>query len=619
MIGGSTSFSQSFDKVPSELIENANAVILFDNTQLEIESEKDFNLSRKYTTKILNRYSKNERRIFIFHDQFSKVKGAKVELFDVNFQRIEKYSLSDFNDVSIATGVASDSRAMILEVRYNQYPYYVQVSYEVGHSGSLHFPTWEPQRSENLAVVQSEFSVINHTPNPVRYYSEKVTSFDSTKSDNIVKYKWEVNNLKPYEEEGFSINFNYSPIVYTGPSRFEIDGFVGDMTSWKNFGNWINTLNANKNNLSLEQKAEIAAIVKPLNSDLEKIKAIYSYLQSTTRYVSIQLGIGGWSPFDAASVHENKYGDCKALSFYTKTALDEAGIDSYYTLIRAGVGAKDIFHDFPNAHFNHAILTVPLDQDTVWLECTSQTNPFGYMGSFTGNRKALMITDDGGVVINTKKYTEDENIQYTNANVNIKSDGSGLATLSRRYQGLEVENDNFIRQLNKTQTEREKWFIDELDFGTFTLNKFELKDVTQNSVPETGFEIEIELNKIATSNSDRLFIRPSLFTNMNYLKLSKKDRIAPIEVRYAYQQIDSIQFNVEDGFFIESNPEDEKIKSLFGEYSKSIVPNESGFLFIRKFILRQGEYSPDSYSDFMEYIKSVQKSDKKKIVYSKKT
>ncbi|KAJ1380166.1 hypothetical protein B484DRAFT_440979, partial [Ochromonadaceae sp. CCMP2298] len=151
---------------------------------LEVQSEKDFSVSRKYTTKILNRYSRNERMVFIHHDQFSKVAGAKVELLDANFQRIEKYSLSDFNDVSISSGVASDSRAMILELRYNQYPYYVQ--------------------------------------------------------------------------------------VYTGPSAFEIDGYAGDMTSWKSFGNWINALNADKNNLNAAQKAEIAAIVKPIESDLEK-------------------------------------------------------------------------------------------------------------------------------------------------------------------------------------------------------------------------------------------------------------------------------------------------------------------------------------------------------------
>ena len=67
--------------------------------------------------------------------------------------------------------------------------------------------------------------------------------------------------------------------------------------------------------------------------------------------------------------------------------LKEAGIKGYYTIIMAGKNAPEVIPDFPNDQFNHIIVAVPNNRDTLWLECTSQTNPFGYLGHFTGDRK----------------------------------------------------------------------------------------------------------------------------------------------------------------------------------------------------------------------------------------
>ncbi|NJM26365.1 MAG: hypothetical protein HC859_13660, partial [Bacteroidia bacterium] len=105
--------------------------------------------------------------------------------------------------------------------------------------------------------------------------------------------------------------------------------------------------------------------------------------------MSIQLGIGGWQPFEASVVDKNGYGDCKALSNYAVAMLKEAGIKGYYCLVQAGEEPAKLDPMFAENHFNHIIVAVPLKQDTVWLECTSQTNPYGYLGEFTGDRQAL--------------------------------------------------------------------------------------------------------------------------------------------------------------------------------------------------------------------------------------
>ncbi|MBK7636854.1 MAG: transglutaminase domain-containing protein [Saprospiraceae bacterium] len=137
----------------------------------------------------------------------------------------------------------------------------------------------------------------------------------------------------------------------------------------------------------------------------EKLNRLYSYLQQNMRYVSIQLGIGGWKPMNVQQVHDFKYGDCKALSNYMKHVLNVAGIPSKYVIINAGVAENHDDTTLVRNSFNHAILAAFPDNDTVFLECTSSKTAAGYLGSFTGNRHALMIDGENSKIIKTKEYS----------------------------------------------------------------------------------------------------------------------------------------------------------------------------------------------------------------------
>ena len=89
-------------------------------------------------------------------------------------------------------------------------------------------------------------------------------------------------------------------------------------------------------------------------------------MQNKTRYVSIQLGIGGYQPFEASVVDKTGYGDCKALSNYMLSMLETIGIKGHYALIMAGQNSPELEEDFPSSQFNHAIVAVPNGADTLW-------------------------------------------------------------------------------------------------------------------------------------------------------------------------------------------------------------------------------------------------------------
>lgn len=112
------------------------------------------------------------------------------------------------------------------------------------------------------------------------------------------------------------------------------------------------------------------------------------------------MGLAGWQPQFADQVFKNRYGDCKDLSTYMVSMLNVVNIKSYPALaLTRNKGVVD--SEQPSNQFNHCIVCVPLDNDTLWLECTSTYNDLGDVPSTIEDINALVIGDQKGRLVRT--------------------------------------------------------------------------------------------------------------------------------------------------------------------------------------------------------------------------
>src|SRR6185295_15281183 len=153
-------------------------------------------------------------------------------------------------------------------------------------------------------------------------------------------------NLPAYEEEPNSPK-GIHPRVLTSPIEFEVEGYHGSIKEWEDISKFSYTLNKGRDLLPESEKEKVRELLKGENDTYEKIRKLYEYMQSKTRYVSIQLGLGGWQTIEAKEVVAKGYGDCKALSNYMKALLNTAGIPAYIALISPGSEPRTLYQDFP--------------------------------------------------------------------------------------------------------------------------------------------------------------------------------------------------------------------------------------------------------------------------------
>ncbi|MDH5380336.1 MAG: DUF3858 domain-containing protein, partial [Cyclobacteriaceae bacterium] len=269
--------------------------------------------------------------------------------------------------------------------------------------------------------------------------------------------------------------------------------------------------------------------------------------------------------------------------------------------------------------FNHAILTVPVDRDTIWLECTSQTSPFGYMGTFTSDRDALLIEESGAKIIHTRVYDETDNVQASSYAVLLNKDGTGAFNFNRIYTGIETENDGFSRIALDSEKDQIDWFYEKHKWGKIRIDSFLIQKPQGDIVPSGSLHLEGKLDHAGKVSGNRLFFQPFQFTNSSEYDIPDIERKVPIEIRYGFTQVDTINVKFPDEYVPERLLENTELISKFGLFSTEVQKDKNAFLFIRKFTLYKGRYAPEDYVEFRDFIKLIQRADRKNIVFINKT
>ena len=227
------------------------------------------------------------------------------------------------------------------------------------------------------------------------------------------------------------------------------------------------------------------------------------------QHVSIQLGIGGFKPFDAAFVDLKKYGDCKALTNYMEAMLDAKflGIVSYPALVNAEYNQQPVNPEFPHNSFTHVILCVPGNNDTTWLECTSKATVAGILGSFTENRNALLITPQGGKLVPTPKSNPAENTFHLTTKVNLKEDASGESESLLESKG-EYKEEIIEYVLNEKKDDQKEYLVKRLGFSQ--PDQFDLTADQNDNFAKTSFKLSIEKVPNFLPEKQNVFEPPNL-------------------------------------------------------------------------------------------------------------
>jgi hypothetical protein len=606
--------------IPDSLKENANAVVRFSEDIITIKGPGKETIKHHRIVTILNEKGDyNAEMIMGYNKKYDSYSNIEMRVYNENGNSIKRYHKSDMYDGSAAGDetMVTDERFLAVRHTVASYPSTIETEYEEDVTSFVSLSGWRIQDKMEQAV---QYAVCMVTVDPsigFRYKCENINVQPGKQNSNGMDiYTWQVKNLKAIKKEENVLSWNILPGILFAGNTFSCYGYPGDFTTWQSFGKWVLGLNSDVCTLSPERVAEIKNMTDTIGSDKAKARFLYNYLQKNMRYVSIQLGIGGFKPFPATFVDQKKYGDCKALSNYMYALLKAVNINANYALIRAGVNEKPADFSFPYDAFNHAILCIPFKNDTTWLECTSSTQPFGKLGPFTENRNALLITEDGGKLVNTPRSTMQDNQFNTEAHLILTADGGAKAEVKIAATG--EYRFNYIGLTSLKIDEQKEKMMQSLNIrqpSSFDFNPLSDK----NGIKEIN--INLEYDKFCdVLTGDKQFYRPRVFDLCAFTVPVEEKRRNDYYFEMPMQKSCITTIDLPAGFEVETLPVNQSLKFTYGNYEITYaydVPKNQ-VISKAKFNITSPVIPAAKYTELQQYLDAVAKAQNKKLVIRRK-
>lgn len=601
--------------IPDSLRENAHAVVRYMREEFYVKSPAKATQKVRKVITVLDAGGDGYAEEEIYYDDQRRIKDIKGTLYDAFGHEVAKLSKKNIRDISLyGEAFVHDSRLKIAYLRGFDYPYTVEYEYETECEGSLFYPDWHPQFDEFLAVQKSEFHVSVPADIPLRYKQYNIAEPVVESSEkNRMSYRWQLADRAATEYESFSPD-NILPVVYTAPSLFEFYGYKGELKTWDDFARWVLHLNKDRDELPEDLRTKVKTMTDGVASVEEKVKILYEFMQKSTRYVNVSLGVGGWQPIAAKDVYKHGYGDCKALSNYMRALLKEAGITAHYTLVNAGRRARRLLADLPGSSFNHAILCVPLQKDTMWLECTSQSDPTGFLGTFTDDRDVLVISDDQGKIAHTTVYRTEDNAERRRIEAKLEGDGSVTANVSATYRCTKAEHlQSLIHQTDPVQ--QRKILEEMLSMPGATLESYEFSE-EKSRLPVVRERLYVKVKDKISEGKKEVFLTPDLFIRKTGLPIAR-DRKFDIEIRRGYVEEDTIVYELPKLYKLKMPFKDVSLQNRFGEYGLKVREEGGKLIYTRYLKIHPGNHSKEFYGELASFAKDIAGYDRSKVIFQK--
>lgn len=364
------------------------------------------------------------------------------------------------------------------------------------------------------------------------------------KKGNYTSYIFIMKDITGYKNEFKSIGRAYvEPHIIVQIKSFEsksevFKGFdkIDDIYGWNN------KLYQMAGNEKEKLQPLLTKITQGKTNDLDKIKAIYYWVQDNIRYIAYEDGYSGYIPASVQEVASKKYGDCKGMANLLTELLKLAGYQAHFTWI--GTRQLPYKQSMPALCVNnHAITVLNFQGREYFLDATEKYVAFGENAFRIQGKEALIAKGDKYDVKEVPLTTGKEHKVSTRADLALSNE-----TLSGKVKVVLTGNErtDFHQAYQSLPLNLQEEFLNNyLEFGNSNVQAANIKtsDLKDRELPVT-IEGDVDLTNYVNSISGDKYISIDFFPKTLERYMPDEKRVNGYDFDYVLSYDDDISLTV---------------------------------------------------------------------------
>lgn len=394
---------------------------------------------------------------------------------------------------------------------------------------------------------------------------------------------------------------------------------LSTIKQWSTINNWFNELYlpTQKSDKAIVALAE--TIFSQEMTEVEKIKAVFNYIQKNVRYIGAHVNRGGYQPHLASEVLSQAYGDCKDQTVLIIALLKQADIKAYPAMINTYPGAK--FDDnLPMLNFDHMITYVETKTDKYWLDTSGQTGTFPGISSNLEDKKAFVVNESIGKIVKLPATTSADNIATVNIDFTVdKTILNGHVSLDLAGH-VETNLRNFM-QFSPNALAAAEQIVSPLLFNK-RISDFENSDPIDITQP---FTLSANFNEVAEITADIDNFSYSYDFSSILGVFTALNNLAPVTARkldFAILQpitvvVNSYYPKIWPGAQISYSQPAKNIENKFFKLSHQVKEKSDGIHLTSTFVLPKQLIKVADYADFYQQVNDFPSHSQSLFIYQK--
>ncbi len=586
--------------------EKTDVVLLYSERIVAVQSADKIKITVREAYKILRPGGREYGTLAVSYNSHSKITGMRgwcipaqgkdyevkdKEAMEISLPKIDGSELvSDVKDKLLRIPAADPGNIVGYEYEEEEQPFVLQ-------------DVWHFQESNPVREAHYTLQLPSGWEYKVTWmnYPEAKPAQSGNQSQWVVSEVQGIkheNNMPPWQGVAGQMIVSFFP---SGGSA-QNQGFQ----NWKQMGIWYQGLTSGRRDASPELKQKVASLTTSASTPLAKMKTLGDFAQRDIRYVAIELGIGGWQPHPAAEVFNHHYGDCKDKATLMGAMLHEIGIDSYYVVINSERGSVTPETPAHMGGFDHAIIAIKLPEGAtdnslvatmthpklgkiLFFDPTDELTPFGQLNGALQANYGLLVTPDGGELVELPKLPPAMNGIQRTAKLSLSATGTVSGEVQETRVGDRAWSQRWALRTVTKDADRIKPIETLLShsLATFQITKASVGNLQLTDQPFL-YNYSVVAQNYAKPAGNLLLVRPRFIGNKSSdLLETKEPRKYPVEFDGPSRDVDTFEITLPAGYEVDDLPPPVNADYSFASYHSKTEVNGNTLKYTRTFEVKE--------------------------------
>lgn len=415
----------------------ANGIIIFDSTDIKLDSSGSALSTYHKMVKIVSTYGKKKfgelnlgyvSKFMTLEVDFARLITSEGKVINIPRSEIKDVPFIPL-DAEGSSGKMFLPDVRVVKVMFPQVDIGVTIEYKLRLKIKKPFMagrftdmvTFEGDEPIVKQVYRIEFPSVMK----LNYLVKNGTLiFSESSSGDKTIYTWSANNISKILSE---------PLM-PGLSTVATSLIISNISSWEEISSWYYNLSIPAFTADSAIKLKVKELTDTLENQETKVRALFDFVSTQVRYLRTEAVSKekGFEPALSGRTFERKWGVCRDKAALLVSMLKEVGIESYIVLINVSHRTP---REIPTWTFEHAIVAIPRDSGYYYLDPTIEYAR-EYFPVLEQNREVLLCTADGEDLSFAPYENLENNKIITSLSGSLDTSGNLRAQLVMKAEGF---------------------------------------------------------------------------------------------------------------------------------------------------------------------------------------